>query len=381
MPLITPIPLSLYIHLPWCTRKCPYCDFNSHVAPDNLPEELYVNRLIQNLEDNLPAIWGRKLVSIFFGGGTPSLFSPASIEKILLAVNARCQFVNAIEITLEANPGSVEEARFKDFHAAGINRLSIGLQSLQDDKLKALGRIHNREYALRAIDIAIQSGFTNFNVDLMHGLPNQSTAEATADLQDALSFEPPHVSWYQLTIEPNTLFAHQTPELPDEATLADIQQCGKSVLTAANLHQYEVSAYAKTDHACVHNTNYWQYGDYLGIGAGAHSKITDVATQTVKRHWVNKNPRDFLDIKKSCIAEEKVLTPSDLSFEFMLNALRLIEGVPSNLYTERTGLTLSDIQDKINLAQEKGLLHRDASRLQATELGQQFLDNLIQLFL
>lgn len=377
----TPIPLSLYIHLPWCVRKCPYCDFNSHQAPTSLPEELYVNALIKDVEEHLPQIWGRRLISIFFGGGTPSLFSAQSIERILREIHTRLPFGPDIEITLEANPGTLDESRFIGFRQAGVNRLSLGLQSLQDDKLIALGRIHNRDYALRAIDIAKRAGFDNFNLDLMHGLPNQSLADALADLEDALSWQPPHLSWYQLTIEPNTFFHHQPPTLPPDEELWEIQEQGKLLLAKHGYTQYEVSAYSQPNRRCTHNLNYWEFGDYLGIGAGAHSKLTDMDQQIIMRHWQVKNPRDYLDPAKPFTAETKILAPKDITFEFMLNALRLIDGVPLRIFTERTGLPATALEPMLTIAKQKGLLVDNAEILRTTELGQRFLNNAVELFL
>jgi putative oxygen-independent coproporphyrinogen III oxidase len=377
----TTIPLSLYIHLPWCVRKCPYCDFNSHQAPDSLPEELYINALIKDFEEQLPAIWGRRLISIFFGGGTPSLFSAQGIERILVEINSRFRFGADIEITLEANPGTLDETRFKGFRLAGVNRLSLGIQSLQDEKLKALGRIHNRDYALRAIEIAKRVGFDNFNVDLMHGLPNQTLDDAMSDLEDAMSWQPPHLSWYQLTIEPNTLFHHQPPVLPPEEDLFDIQEQGKLLLASKGFLQYEVSAYSQRDRQCAHNLNYWEFGDYLGIGAGAHSKITDMETQQITRHWQVKNPRDYLDPQKKFVAETKVISDEDVVFEFMMNALRLNAGVAVSTFSERTGLSVDVLKSVMIEARWKGLLVDDEDRLCATELGQRFLNDLVGMFL
>lgn len=381
MKFTTPIPLSLYIHLPWCVRKCPYCDFNSHEARDNLPEELYVAALMRDLEEQLPRIWGRRLVSIFFGGGTPSLFSPQAIEKILTGVNTRLNFNNDIEITLEANPGTIDESRFKGFRAAGVNRLSIGIQSLQNEKLKSLGRIHDRDYALRAIDAAVSSGFNNFNLDLMHGLPNQSIDDAMSDLRDALQFSPPHLSWYQLTIEPNTFFHHQPPTLPVDDILWDIQEKGKNLLAENKLTQYEISAYSKPNHECIHNTNYWEFGDYLGIGAGAHSKITDVDQGVITRHSQVKHPKDYLDPHKNLIASQHGVTEKEVIFEFMLNALRLTKGVNAALFTERTGLSISTLEPMLTEAKKKNLLFDDSEVLCATDLGQRFLNDVIEMFL
>lgn len=376
-----PIPLSLYIHLPWCVRKCPYCDFNSHAAPATLPEDLYCAMLLRDLDAHLPRLNQRPLSSIFFGGGTPSLFSPAAIEKILLGIQQRCTLNSNIEITLEANPGTIDAARFAAFRVAGVNRLSIGIQSLQNTQLQALGRIHDREYALRAITAATQAGFENFNLDLMHGLPNQSIVDALADLQDALAFAPPHLSWYQLTIEPNTFFHHHPPTLPVDDVLWEIQEQGKQVIQRAQLKQYEISAYARSGYTCLHNTNYWEFGDYLGIGAGAHSKITDPQQQIITRHSNVKNPKDYLQANKKLVLSENILTPPDLCFEFMLNALRCTQGVPVNLFTERTGLPLTELQPSLNLAKEKKLLMDDPAHLCATELGQRFLNDLLLLFL
>ena len=376
-----PIPLSLYIHLPWCARKCPYCDFNSHVASHTIPESSYIERLLMDLDEQLPYIWGRRLVSIFFGGGTPSLFSPQAIETLLSGIYSRLPFAPDTEITLEANPGTIDEARFKGFYAAGINRLSIGIQSLQDKKLQVLGRIHNRENALRAIEACGNAGFENFNLDLMHGLPQQTLDDAINDLQDALQFMPPHLSWYQLTIEPNTFFHHQPPTLPEDDILWDIQEKGKETLHNAELKQYEVSAYAKKNYECKHNLNYWEFGDYLGIGAGAHSKITNASEQTISRHWQVKNPKDYLNPQNTLTAQKVTLAKHDIIFEFMLNALRLTSGVPMSLFMERTGLTADDLEPILTEKKAKKLLIDDPNILCATELGQRFLNNVIEFFL
>jgi putative oxygen-independent coproporphyrinogen III oxidase len=375
------IPLSLYIHLPWCVRKCPYCDFNSHEFKDNIPEQAYVAALIKDLDERLPSVVGRDLTSIFFGGGTPSLFSPQAILAVLNAVEHRLPISTETEITLEANPGTIDEKRFKGFRQAGVNRLSLGIQSLQDTKLKALGRIHNRDYALRAIELAIDAGFDNFNLDIMHGLPEQSMQDAIGDLRDCLNFAPPHLSWYQLTIEPNTFFHHKPPTLPCDETLWDIQEEGKTVLAAAGLLPYEVSAYAKPGHECAHNKNYWEFGDYLGIGAGAHSKITDMDSHAITRHWQVKNPNDYLNQTKKMTANSTILEPNDIIFEFMLNALRLTHGVSTSLFTERTGLPINTIEAQLLEAKQKKLLIDHPSRIEATELGMRFLNNTIDIFL
>jgi putative oxygen-independent coproporphyrinogen III oxidase len=377
----TTIPLSLYIHLPWCVRKCPYCDFNSHEAKSAIPEKAYIDALLRDLDEQLPRIWGRRFVSIFFGGGTPSLFSAGGIQRILSEVNNRVRFQADMEITLEANPGTVDEKNFKGFRDAGVNRLSLGLQSLQNEKLQALGRIHDRDNALQAIAVAKSAGFENFNLDLMHGLPGQSAEDALADLRDALETEPTHLSWYQLTIEPNTFFHHKPPVLPQEDVLADIQELGKALLEQHGLKQYETSAYSLATRECVHNVNYWQFGDYLGIGAGAHSKITEVENQVVTRHWQVKNPRDYLDPEKKLTADHQIVKERDVVFEFMLNAMRLTEGVPVELFAERTGLSLSAVAPLVAQAQQKGLMAHSDSHLRPTEMGQLFLNDLCGLFL
>lgn len=375
------IPLSLYIHIPWCVRKCPYCDFNSHESRQTIPEAQYVDALLEDLNENLPEIEGRRFISIFFGGGTPSLFSPQSIEKILRGVDALMPFETDIEITLEANPGTVDESRFVGFRQAGVNRLSLGIQSLQDDKLQKLGRIHHRDHALRAIDAAQHAGFDNMNLDLMHGLPGQSIEDAMQDLNDALAWQTPHFSWYQLTIEPNTLFHHHPPRLPKEEILWDIQENGNNIITQHGLQHYEVSAYSLPGKECVHNMTYWEFGDYLGIGAGAHSKITDVEQQVITRHWQMKNPKDYLDPNKPYTASRSILSERDVVFEFMLNALRLTHGVPVSLFVERTGLPIEALQPILTLAKEKKLLAPDETRIQPTELGQRFLNDLMGMFL
>lgn len=345
-----------------------------------MPEDNYVATLLNDIDQQLPRVWGRRIVSIFFGGGTPSLFSPQSIEKILLGIYQRFRYGPETEITLEANPGTVDESRFVGFKQAGVNRLSIGVQSLQDEKLRALGRIHNRDYALRAIDAAIKAGFDNFNLDLMHGLPNQSIDDARQDLRDALGFHPPHLSWYQLTIEPNTLFYKKPPVLPKDETLWAIQEQGKNDLARAGLQQYEISAYARAQRECLHNRNYWEFGDYLGIGAGAYSKITDLEKQVVTRHLLAKNPKDYLSLSRTA-PQEQIISEADVVFEFMLNALRLIRGVPLSLFVERTGLSVAALEPTLSIAREKKLLVTQEDLLCATELGQRFLNDVIGMFL
>lgn len=381
MPITNPLPLSLYVHIPWCVRKCPYCDFNSHEATTSLPEELYTTALLQEIDTHLPLVEGRSLVSIFFGGGTPSLFSGAAIERILDGVAARIALDKHIEITLEANPGTIDQVRFRDFRQAGINRLSLGIQSLQDDKLKTLGRIHDRSHALKAVELAQAAGFSNFNLDLMYGLPQQSIEDAMQDMETALSLKPAHFSWYQLTIEPNTLFYHQRPVLPADDSLWDMQLAGQRMLQSNGFQQYEVSAYAQAGKACVHNRNYWEFGDYLGIGAGAHSKMTEAKTGRVLRFSQVKHPRDYLTAEKRRAVQFNTIAEDDLVFEFMLNALRLTEGVSTELFIERTGLSLQRLEAVMKKAKQRGLLQIDNARICPTELGKQFLNDVISLFL
>ena len=374
-------PLSLYIHFPWCVRKCPYCDFNSHALRGEIPEEQYIDTLLADLESDLPRVWGRPVHSIFFGGGTPSLFSPEAIERLLAGVRARVVLVPEAEITLEANPGTVETERFRGYRAAGVNRLSIGIQSFQPEQLKKLGRIHGRDEALAAAQAARAAGFDNFNLDLMFGLPQQDLDEALADLRTALALQPEHLSVYQLTLEPNTLFHAQPPELPDEDTIAAMQDALQAELADSGFVQYEVSAYARAGHHCRHNFNYWQFGDYLGLGAGAHAKITDA--DGITRLWKVKQPRDFLATAGTAAAlgGEQRLGRDDVAFEFMLNALRLTAGVPSMLFSERTGLDLGYIEKPLSRAVARGLLEAGTGHIRATPLGRRFLNELTELFL
>lgn len=369
------IPLSLYIHFPWCIRKCPYCDFNSHALKDNLPEDQYISHLLDDLVQDLKYfnLKDRKIHSIFMGGGTPSLFSPEAIYKLLHQIQSRVEFKSNLEITLEANPGTFEQDKFLGFRQAGINRLSIGIQSFQKDKLKALGRIHDDEAALKAIKIAKKSGFENFNIDLMHGLPNQTVEDAMFDIQTALGFLPPHLSWYQLTLEPNTLFYKQPPTLPAEGILADIQDSGGKLLAQHNYNNYEVSAYCQSGRECQHNLNYWQFGDYLGIGTGAHGKIG--LTRTAK----NKHPKTYLD--KNFISSINIIEPNQIIFEFMLNALRLRKLITWDLFTERTGLEPKSISDKLNLLADKNLMVISQQGFALTTLGQRFLNDVLSAFL
>ena len=376
-------PLSLYIHFPWCVRKCPYCDFNSHEVRDELAESAYIDALIVDLEQELPRIWGRSISSIFMGGGTPSLFSASSIDHLLSALRARLTLAPNVEITLEANPGTVERERFAEFRAAGINRLSLGIQSFQDPQLQLLGRIHDSKDAIKAVETAHAVGYDNFNLDLMFVLPAQTRQAAQADLQTAISLAPSHLSYYQLTIEPNTLFHSQPPELPDD-DLAWTMQCeGQARLAGAGYTHYEVSAYAQPGRECSHNRNYWQFGDYLGIGAGAHNKITDMAQQSITRSWKVKHPDLYL---KTAATEQRIasinhLKQEDIILEFMLNALRLTQGFTTELFQQHTGLPLSCVTTTLQQAAEKGWLCWQKDRIYPSEEGQRFHNDLVALFL
>ena len=373
-------PLALYIHIPWCVRKCPYCDFNSHAAGPELPEEAYVDALLADLDSDLPAAHGRELGSIFFGGGTPSLFSARALDRLLRGVNRRLGFASDIEITLEANPGTFEQAKFVDYRALGINRLSIGVQSFQTAQLQALGRIHDGLEAIRAAEMARRAGFDNFNLDLMHGLPGQDVAGALADLHQAIALEPTHLSWYQLTVEPNTVFWSQPPEIPEDDILWDIQEAGQALLAEHGFAQYETSAYARDNRRARHNLNYWSFGDFLGIGAGAHAKLSDPLGQ-IRRSWKTRLPKDYLDPNKPFQAGERLLEAAELPFEFMMNALRLTGGVPAALYEQRTGLPLASSGEACSAARAAGLLDADPQLLRPTARGQLFLNDLLQHFL
>jgi putative oxygen-independent coproporphyrinogen III oxidase len=369
-------PLALYVHIPWCVRKCPYCDFNSHERSAALPEMQYVEKLISDLESLLPSVWGRRLVSIFIGGGTPSLFSADSIDALLSGVRARMPLEPGAEITLEANPGTVEAARFHGFRDAGVNRLSIGVQSFDERMLSALGRIHSADEARRAIDAAAAT-FDNLNIDLMYGLPGQTMAMAHADIEEAAHMGVPHVSAYQLTIEPNTVFWSKPPKLPEHDLAADMQALVEETLNQAGYEHYETSAFAKPRHRCRHNLNYWEFGDYLGTGAGAHGKIS--FPDRITRHARAKQPSVYLQDESR--AENRVIAPQELSFEFMLNALRLVEGFAVSLFEERTGLPVTRIGKQLERAEEAGLIERDWRHIRPTARGQRFLNELLELFL
>ena len=348
-----------------------------------MPEHEYINALLQDLEQELPAIWGRSLISIFMGGGTPSLFSPEAMDSLLSGLRARLNFAANIEVTLEANPGSVERDKFAEFRAAGINRLSIGVQSFQDEQLSKLGRIHNSRDAIRAAETAHKVGLDNFNLDLMYALPGQSPPQAQADVATAIDLEPAHISYYQLTLEPNTLFYHQPPTLPDEELTHTIETSCREQLAQAGYTRYEISAYARAGKRCTHNLNYWQFGDYLGIGAGAHGKLSDAHQQQISRSWKLKHPRDYLANAATAkrIAGSTILEPDEISFEFMLNALRLSDGVETELFTQRTGLSLELIQDSLTQAQALGLLAPGNKTIRATPRGLNYLNDLTGLFL
>ncbi|OBS08368.1 radical SAM family heme chaperone HemW [Acidihalobacter prosperus] len=378
-----PIPLSLYVHLPWCVRKCPYCDFNSHAAKGDLPETEYVAALLADLEAELPRVWGRRIESVFIGGGTPSLFSAAALGDLLDGLRARLPLRPDVEITLEANPGTFEQARFADYRGLGINRLSIGVQSFDDDALRRLGRIHGADEARRAAEIAHAAGFEDFNLDLMFGLPGQDLAAARRDIDAALALAPTHLSYYQLTLEPNTLFHHDPPALPDEDLIAAMQQAAQTRLAEAGFAQYEVSAYARPGMRCRHNLNYWRFGDYLGIGAGAHGKLTDPASGSVERHWKLRQPAQYMAAARAGDAAggRDTVAPAELPFEFMLNALRLREGFDLALFEARTGLPRNCIEDTLNEALGRTLVEREGERVRPSALGWNFLNDLTALFL
>lgn len=373
-------PLALYVHIPWCIRKCPYCDFNSHAATPELPEHAYVAALLADLDLDLVHAHGRQLESIFFGGGTPSLFSAQALQTLLEGIEQRIRFSPSIEITLEANPGTFEQEKFAAYRALGINRLSIGIQSFQDSKLQALGRVHSAAEAIRAVAMARQAGFDNFNLDLMHGLPEQSPEEALSDLQTAIDLAPSHLSWYQLTMEPNTVFWSKPPLLPEDDVLWDIQEAGQALLARHGFIQYEVSAYARKEAVAQHNVNYWSFGDFIGIGAGAHGKVSDPHGR-IQRTWKTRQPSDYLNSKKPFLAGHSVLVADDLPFEFLMNALRLTEGVQPKLFSERTGLPTQALHEGLTQARQRGLLCEDPERLAASAQGQLFLNDLLQIFL
>lgn len=377
-------PLALYIHVPWCVRKCPYCDFNSHTLTDALPEKAYIDALLADLDAELSDVQGRALTSIFIGGGTPSLVSGEGYQRLLDGIGERMTLAPDIEITLEANPGTFERERFADFRRAGINRLSVGVQSFDNDALGRLGRIHDAGEAVRAITTAREVGFDELNIDLMHGLPGQSMATAMADIDQALALSPSHLSWYQLTLEPNTAFYSRPPTLPEEDVLADIQDAGQARLEAAGFQRYEISAWSRPGHEARHNLNYWRFGDYLGIGAGAHGKISRFGAQglEIERRWKTRQPDAYLarhGDPDGFMAGSRLLSRDERGLEFLMNALRLSEGVPHALWREHTGLDEArlDAHTKAPIARE--LMFETRSRIQATPLGLLFLNDLLAL--
>jgi oxygen-independent coproporphyrinogen-3 oxidase len=373
-------PLSLYVHFPWCVRKCPYCDFNSHQASGELPEDAYLDAVRADLESALPLIWGRKIFTVFIGGGTPSLMSARGLDRLMSDIRALLPLDGAAEITMEANPGTFEAEKFRSYRTSGINRLSIGIQSFNGRHLQALGRIHDGDQARRAIEIA-QNSFDNFNLDLMYALPAQTLAEAEADLATALSFAPPHLSMYHLTMEPNTEFAKYPPALPDDDESAGMQDMIAERTAAAGFRHYEVSAYARPGREARHNLNYWQFGDYLGVGAGAHSKLS--FPHRVIRQARYKMPATYMQqaMAGNAVHQENEVSRGELGFEFMLNAMRLNGGVEPRMFAERTGLSLNAIEGRLDAAEAKGLLYRDHMLIRPTDLGQRFLNDLQEMFL
>ena len=374
-------PLSLYVHLPWCIKKCPYCDFNSHeMARAELPEQRYIDALIADLEASLPLIWGRSVHSIFIGGGTPSLFSPAAIDRLLADIRARLRLDADCEITLEANPGTFEKDRFKAFRHAGVTRLSVGVQSFNDAHLKALGRVHDSAQAIAAVEEAAAS-FETFNLDIMYALPGQTLAGLEKDMRQALALSPPHISIYHLTIEPNTYFAKFPPVIPEEDLAYAMLDRITEMTAQAGMQRYEVSAYAKPGHRCFHNLNYWQFGDYLGIGAGAHSKLSFAHRIVRQVRW--REPRLYIDnaLAGEAVSQEAEVSRADLPFEYMLNALRLRDGFKLQDFAEKTGLPVSALQTGLDEAERKGLIERDLTSLRPTERGFDFLNDLQSLFL
>jgi oxygen-independent coproporphyrinogen-3 oxidase len=376
-------PLSLYVHIPWCVRKCPYCDFNSHEVHNAIPEQAYVEALIADLEQDLPRVWGRTVETVFIGGGTPSLFSPAAISRLLSELRARLPLKPAAEITLEANPGTVDQERFRGFREAGINRLSIGIQSFDRSLLQRIGRIHDDREALDAVRAAQQAGFDNINLDLMFGLPGQTLDQALEDLHTAIDLGPAHISWYELTIEPNTWFHRHPPDRPSDELLWDMQEQGRRILAAGGYTRYEVSAYSRGQHRCRHNLNYWQFGDYLGIGAGAHAKITDAGQQSVTRISKTRHPRAYLEqaADERRIASENRLDANDVTLEFALNALRLERGFSTEEFCAATGLPFSATARPVNAALAQGLLQNNDGSIRTTARGQRYLNEVLQYWL
>lgn len=372
---------SLYIHMPWCLRKCPYCDFNSHQRPDTLPEEAYINALIEDLNIDAHDFPQTTLSSIFIGGGTPSLFSARSYARLFEVISKQHTLAHNLEITLEANPGSVEQQRFMDYRAIGINRLSLGIQSFHPEKLKALGRVHNDVQAHLAIDAAKKAKFEQINLDIMYALPHQSMAEGMADLKQAIAHEPTHLSWYQLTLEPNTVFYKHPPPLPQEEEACALEEAGHALLAEHGYRRYEISAFCQDDHMSQHNLNYWLFGDYYGIGAGAHGKLTHPTTQTIYRTQKKRQPNDYLDHRTPFRNDLKALHERDLVFEFMLNTTRLEQPIANALFEERTHLSFECLQPTLRLAEQKGMIQTTSTHWQVTQLGRRFTNDLQALFL
>jgi oxygen-independent coproporphyrinogen-3 oxidase len=379
---VGPPPLSLYIHIPWCVRKCPYCDFNSHEFKGELPEAAYVSALLRDLEQEAGHIRGREVETVFIGGGTPSLLSGEAVASLLSGVRARVAVAADAEVTLESNPGSLDGDRLASYREAGVNRLSIGVQSFRTHELESLGRIHDAEDALRAFETARRAGLSNVNLDLMFGLPEDDREGCLADLAQAIALGPEHLSWYQLTIEPNTAFYRQPPALPDDDEVYGAYESGRALIRDHGYGQYEVSAYALPGAECRHNRNYWEFGDYVGIGAGAHGKLSDPASGRILRRAKKAKPRSYIEGAGSAaaVAQETSLSAAQLTVEFMMNALRLEAGFPLALYTERTGLPVAAIEDNLSEARERGMIALDAGWLRPTEWGYRFLNELVYLF-
>ncbi|CTP91816.1 radical SAM family heme chaperone HemW [Xanthomonas graminis] len=384
MPPLIPPPLSLYVHLPWCVRKCPYCDFNSHAAKGALPFDDYVDALIRDLDQDLPLVWGRTVQTVFFGGGTPSLFPAEAIDRFLQAASARLRFAPNLEITLETNPGTAEHGRFDRYLAAGVNRLSFGIQSFDDAALQRLGRIHDSADAERAVKLAQDAGYANLNLDLMYALPQQTLAAAETDIARALALQPTHISHYQLTLEPNTVFAARPPQgMPEDDAAWDMQERCQALLAAAGYAQYEVSAYARDGYQCAHNLNYWKFGDYLGIGAGAHGKISSGAEQSILRRWKTKHPQAFLDAAgtPAAIGGDDWIDAERRPFEYMLNVLRLNQGFALRDFAARTGLAPDAIAPALAQAQARDWLQLTSGHAVPTELGRRFTNDVVALFM
>jgi oxygen-independent coproporphyrinogen-3 oxidase len=377
-----PPSLTLYVHLPWCVRKCPYCDFNSYEARGAVADVAYVEAVLRDLRSELPQVAGRSVEAVFIGGGTPSLFSGDAIARLLDGVRSTVELAPEAEITLEANPGAADTARFAAFREAGVNRLSIGVQSFRDAQLRALGRVHDAAAACAAVAAARSAGFDNFNVDLMYGLPGDDTVGELADLEQGLALAPAHLSWYQLTLEPNTAFARRPPRLPDDDLVAEVEERGRAVLAAAGYARYEISAYARAGRHCTHNLNYWRFGDYVGVGAGAHGKITLAEDGAIERRVKTRNPRTFGERAGSpaAVSRERIDAPRQAALEFLLNALRLVDGVETGVFTARAGQPLTAVAAARSAAVARGWLAPDADVLRATPLGLDRLNRLLELF-